>query len=112
MQSAKKNHRRRIISDGLLHIYSYLLRPGGVLYTITDVEELHVWIKDHCGKHPCFKAIKVEKDTSKDICIRLMRFETEESKKVDREGRKKYIAVYQRIQDPNVKMIGFAKLPS
>lgn len=108
----KKNHRRRIISDGLLHIYSYLLRPGGVLYTITDVEELHVWIKNHCGKHPCFKAIKVEKDTSKDICIRLMRFETEESKKVDREGRKKYVAVYQRIQDPNVKMIGFAKFPS
>jgi len=38
-----KNHRRRIVSETLLSEYAYILKPGGILYTITDVEELHQW---------------------------------------------------------------------
>ena len=37
------NHRRRIIQRTLLAEYAYLLRPGGLLYTITDVEDLGNW---------------------------------------------------------------------
>jgi hypothetical protein len=37
------NHRRRIIQRTLLTEYAYLLRPGGLLYTITDVEDLGNW---------------------------------------------------------------------
>ena len=36
-----KNHRRRIVSETMLGEYAYLLRPGGRLYLVTDVLELH-----------------------------------------------------------------------
>ena len=39
------NHRRRIIQTSLLAEYAYCLAPGGLLYTITDVEELGEWMK-------------------------------------------------------------------
>jgi tRNA (guanine-N7-)-methyltransferase len=39
------NHRRRIVNRQLLAEYAYVLRDGGMLYTITDVEELAVRMK-------------------------------------------------------------------
>lgn len=106
----RKNHRRRIVSEGLLHIYGYLLRPGGILYTITDVKELHLWMEKHCNKHPCFESIKWSKEEFDDICVKLMTFETEESKKVDREGRNKYIGVYRRVGDNQATTPGFSRI--
>ena len=38
------NHRRRIINTTLITEYAYLLAPGGMLYTITDVQELGDWM--------------------------------------------------------------------
>ena len=32
-----------LVSDILLSEYAYVLAPGGRLYTVTDVEELHQW---------------------------------------------------------------------
>ena len=42
-------HRRRIISRAQLADYAYLLAPGGVLYTITDVPELGQWMREKVG---------------------------------------------------------------
>lgn len=39
-------HRRRIISTAQLADYAYLLAPGGMLYTITDVPELGAWMRE------------------------------------------------------------------
>lgn len=39
----KKKQKSRIISVDLLDVYAYVLRPGGRIYTVTDVEELHNW---------------------------------------------------------------------
>ena len=39
-------HRRRIISRAQLADYAYLLAPGGMLYTITDVPELGQWMRE------------------------------------------------------------------
>eukprot|EP00008_Paramoeba_atlantica_P013556 CAMPEP_0201493348 /NCGR_PEP_ID=MMETSP0151_2-20130828/37523_1 /ASSEMBLY_ACC=CAM_ASM_000257 /TAXON_ID=200890 /ORGANISM="Paramoeba atlantica, Strain 621/1 / CCAP 1560/9" /LENGTH=216 /DNA_ID=CAMNT_0047880683 /DNA_START=42 /DNA_END=689 /DNA_ORIENTATION=- len=39
----KKNHRRRIINTLLLAEYAFILRPGGLLYTVTDVKDLYEW---------------------------------------------------------------------
>ena len=39
-------HRRRIVSAAQLADYAYLLAPGGLLYTITDVPELGAWMRD------------------------------------------------------------------
>jgi tRNA (guanine-N7-)-methyltransferase len=47
-------------STGLLAEYAYLLAPGGILYTITDVENLHNWHVEKCTAHPCFTRIPDE----------------------------------------------------
>jgi len=67
------------------------------LYHITDVEDLHIWMYGHCNDHKLFE--KVE-NAEEDPCVKAMLTETEEGKKVEREGRQKYWAVWRRIEDP------------
>jgi hypothetical protein len=50
------NHRRRIINTTLITEYAYLLAPGGMLYTITDVEELGNWMVG-AQRHACGQCI-------------------------------------------------------
>ena len=97
-QFKKKLHRRRIISDGLLAEYAYMLRPGGRLYHITDVPELHEWMESHCLRHPCFRQIPAE-ELESDPTVLCMRENTEEGKKVARGGGEKYYCVYERLSD-------------
>jgi tRNA (guanine-N7-)-methyltransferase len=95
----RKNHPRRIISVRLLSEYAYLLRPaGGRLYCITDVPELHEWHVAQCDAHPLFRRL-TDAEARADPCVDAMRTETEEGKKVDRNGGSKYYAVYERIPD-------------
>ncbi|KAL4811216.1 putative methyltransferase-domain-containing protein [Aspergillus unguis] len=44
-----RKHKARIVSETLNAEYAYSLKPGGLLYTITDVEEYHYWILRHFG---------------------------------------------------------------
>jgi tRNA (guanine-N7-)-methyltransferase len=44
-----RKHKARIVSSSLNAEYAFVLRPGGLLYTITDVEEYHRWILEHFG---------------------------------------------------------------
>lgn len=53
----RKKHKARIISQTLLSEYAYVLRPGGMLYTATDVHDLHDWMVRHLDEHPCFARI-------------------------------------------------------
>ena len=39
----------------MLAEYAYGLRIGGMLYTITDVLDLHLWMKKHLDEHPLFR---------------------------------------------------------
>jgi tRNA (guanine-N7-)-methyltransferase len=95
----RKNHPRRIITERLLSEYAFILKPKiGRLYTITDVEELHEWHVAKCDLHPLFRRIDCE-EAEKDPCVLAMKTETEEGKKVSREGREKYYAVYERIEN-------------
>jgi len=94
----RKNHSRRIVSVRLLSEYAYVLNPGGLLYTITDVLELHEWHVAQCDSHPLFTRLDDDQVES-DPCVAAMKAETEEGKKVSREGREKYYAVYERIPD-------------
>jgi tRNA (guanine-N7-)-methyltransferase len=79
--------------------YAYLIKEGGVLYTITDVEDLYNWHVAKCDSHPCFERITNEATLAADPCVKAMTEETEEGKKVARSGGKKYIAVYRRLRD-------------
>ncbi len=56
----KKKHKARIISQTLLSEYAYVLQSGGLLYTVTDVKDLHDWMVKHLDEHPSFERIPDE----------------------------------------------------
>lgn len=55
-----------LYSHTLLAEYAYALRVGGILYTITDVKDLHEWMVKHLEEHPLFERIPDEECVSWD----------------------------------------------
>ena len=53
----KKKHKARIITQQLLGEYAYCTRIGGILYTCTDVKDLHEWMVKHLDEYPLFERI-------------------------------------------------------
>lgn len=98
----KQKHKWRIISPQLLAEYAYVLRVGGIAYTITDVKELHEWMIQHFAEHPLFDIIPNEELTN-DCVVQKLYDSTEEGKKVTRNSGNKYLAVFRRIEDPFFK---------
>ncbi|KAJ5778011.1 tRNA (guanine-N(7)-)-methyltransferase [Penicillium odoratum] len=106
-----RKHKARIISESLNAEYAYLLRPGGKLYSITDVEEYHHWILRHfivqegedvSAGSSKFLWERVEgEELEQDPCVTVMSCETEESKKVSRNKGNKYVAVFRRKENPD-----------
>ncbi|KAL2203040.1 hypothetical protein CC79DRAFT_1373184 [Sarocladium strictum] len=94
-----RKHKARIVSTTLNSEYAFVLRPGGIVYTITDVEDLHLWMVQHLEAHPLFERVSKE-DEAADECVEIMSTETEESKKVSRNKGNKYIALFRRREDP------------
>ncbi|KAI1182977.1 putative methyltransferase-domain-containing protein [Nemania serpens] len=94
-----RKHKARIVSTTLNSEYAYVLRPGGIVYTITDVEDLHHWMVQHLEAHPSFERISDEEQEA-DPCVEIMKTETEESKKVERNKGQKFVALFRRIEDP------------
>uniref|UniRef100_A0A0D3DCZ7 tRNA (guanine-N(7)-)-methyltransferase n=1 Tax=Brassica oleracea var. oleracea TaxID=109376 RepID=A0A0D3DCZ7_BRAOL len=92
----EKNHRRRVISVDLLDEYAYVLRAGGVIYTITDVEELGEWMRSCLEKHPMFESLTHE-ELDSDPVVELLCSATEEGQKVARNGGQTFRAVFRRI---------------
>lgn len=92
----EKNHRRRVISPHLLDEYAYALRAGGIVYTITDVEELGVWMRECLEGHPLFEAV-AEEELAVDPVVELLETATEEGQKVKRNDGQTFMAIYRRI---------------
>ena len=92
----KSNHRRRVISANFLAIYAYILKVGGLIYTITDVKDLHEWEVSWLDKHPLFERIPNE-ELANDAGFIAMHHATEEGQKVTRLSGQKYPAVFRRI---------------
>lgn len=95
-----RKHKARIVTSTLNSEYAFVLRPGGIVYTITDVEDLHIWIVHHFNAHPSFEKVD-EEDLQNDSCAKIMTLETEEGKKVERNKGIKYVALFRRLQDPD-----------
>lgn len=95
----QRKHKARIITGTLLSEYAYVLKEGGVVYTITDVEDLHKWMVKHLEEHPLFERLSVEWENN-DKCVTIMRNATEEGKKVERKQGDKYIACFKRLPNP------------
>ncbi|XP_048347809.1 tRNA (guanine-N(7)-)-methyltransferase isoform X3 [Sphaerodactylus townsendi] len=98
----KTKHKWRIISTTLLAEYAYVLCEQGLVYTITDVEEVYKWIVKHFQEHPLFEQVPLE-ELASDPIVDLLGTSTEEGKKVQRNGGKTFPAVFRRIADKALK---------
>ena len=94
-----RKHKQRIVSASLNSEYAYVLRTGGIVYTITDVRDLHEWMVRHFEGHPAFERVP-EPAQEADPCVAVMRTETEEGKKVERNQGQKHVALFRRLEDP------------
>lgn len=128
-----RKHKARIVSGTLCAEYAYVLRPGGCVYTITDVEELGEWMRsrfeafgksgvggeDEGGEsgegraEGMFETIELPEEGKEGewvdeggqkglvaMLVRCIREETEEGKKVTRNGGKRFVSVFRRREDP------------
>ncbi|KAG8343516.1 putative methyltransferase [Trypanosoma vivax] len=96
----RKNIRRRIISPGLVQEYAHWLRSGGLLFTVSDVEELEQWMVACLDGCPLFRRLN-EREILSDPSINLMlgyaRDSSEDAQRTARKGLDKYHAVYARV---------------
>ena len=93
----KTTHRRRIVHDSLISTYAYVLKPGGLLYFVTDVIDLFEWMSGVLQRATgLFEAVEGVNEEN-ELCVKLICNETEESKKVNRGGHPKYFAVFRRL---------------
>ncbi|KAJ1532146.1 hypothetical protein ONE63_000770 [Megalurothrips usitatus] len=95
----KAKHKWRIINKTLLAEYAYVLAENAIVYTVTDVEDLHLWMKQHFEEHPLFTPI-TEEEKKSDPVIEKLFSSTEEGQKVDRNSGSKFLAVFRRVGDP------------
>ncbi|XP_013784588.1 tRNA (guanine-N(7)-)-methyltransferase-like isoform X1 [Limulus polyphemus] len=97
----KQKHKWRIISPQLLTEYAYVLKIGGLAYTVTDVKDLHDWMVQHFTTHPLFEQIQ-ESELKGDIVVNQLFESSEEGKKVTRNQGEKFLAVFRRVDDPAI----------
>lgn len=93
----RSKFRWRIVSRQTLDVYAYVLATGAIVYTITDVEDLHVWMRDHFRVHPLFAEIVDTDELQRDPVVPLLPTCTEEGCKVQRNGGKTFLAVFRRV---------------
>jgi len=96
----KAKHKWRIISPTLLSEYAYVLQPGGVVYTVTDVRDLHEWMVQHLEEHPLFQRL-TESELAADPVVPVLFDSSEEGQKVTRNSGEKLLAVFRRLPDPD-----------
>ncbi|KAM7321830.1 hypothetical protein ACRRTK_018671 [Alexandromys fortis] len=81
--------------NGESSVPCYVLSVGGLVYTITDVLELHQWMCTHFEEHPLFELVPLE-ELSEDPIVEHLGTSTEEWSN----GAKNFPAIFRRIQDP------------
>lgn len=92
----KSKHKWRIINPALLAEYAYVLKKGGHIYTVTDVEDLHVWMTSHLEAHILFKRL-TDEETSLDILHDKLLNSSEEAQKVERNHGQKFLSIFRRL---------------
>ncbi|KAH9845455.1 tRNA (guanine-N(7)-)-methyltransferase [Teratosphaeria destructans] len=94
-----RKHKARIVSPTLCAEYAFVLRVGGKVYVVTDVEDLFGWMVRCFGGCAGFERVG-EGEVEGDEGVAVMRGETEEGRKVERNGGGKFVAVFRRVEDP------------
>ncbi len=96
----KAKHKWRIINETLLAEYAYVLKVNdGLIYTITDVEDLHEWMTRHLEEHPLFQRLS-QAEMDRDPVVAKLFESTEEGQKVSRANGQKWCSVFRRVPDP------------
>ncbi|XP_011177566.1 tRNA (guanine-N(7)-)-methyltransferase [Zeugodacus cucurbitae] len=92
----RAKHKWRIINQALLSEYAYVLRKGGLVYTMTDVEDLHKWIVLHMEQHPLYERLTSDEENADPITPKLYQ-SSEEGAKVVRNKGEHFLAIFRRI---------------
>lgn len=109
-----RKHKARIVSPALLSEYHYVLRPGGRVYTITDVEDLANWMAGCFERGRGFRRVRQEEweggnenegehgigKGEGDWKVGVMWGETEEGMKVTRNKGRRWVSVWERLETP------------
>ncbi|XP_067935243.1 tRNA (guanine-N(7)-)-methyltransferase B-like [Watersipora subatra] len=98
----KAKHKWRIISPTLIAEYAYAMKVGGIVYTVTDVKDLHDWMTLHLAEHPLFEQLS-QQEMDADPVTEKLYDSSEEGKKVTRNSGDKYLSFFRRIQTPSVR---------
>jgi tRNA (guanine-N7-)-methyltransferase len=97
----KKNIRRRIVSPGLVHEYAFWLRVGGLLYTVSDVEELENWMAKCLDECPMFRRLTdaelLSIEPGHDKVVSTVINTSEDAQRTERKKLKKNFAVHIRV---------------
>eukprot|EP00730_Choanoeca_flexa_P005935 TRINITY_DN12055_c0_g1_i1.p2 TRINITY_DN12055_c0_g1~~TRINITY_DN12055_c0_g1_i1.p2 ORF type:complete len:265 (+),score=57.91 TRINITY_DN12055_c0_g1_i1:4036-4830(+) len=102
----KKKHKWRIMSDNLLDEYAFVLKEGGIIYTITDVVAMHEWMAQALERHPLFERLE-EAELRADPIVPKLYESTEEGKKVYRNK-----AAGENHGDGDVRLAIYRRLPN
>lgn len=81
----------------MLQDYAYILKEGGILYSITDVEDLHNWHLDTLNSFPLFEQISNE-NLELDPYLKCMK-DTDEARKVKRNNGSMYYSAWKRVSN-------------
>lgn len=65
----------------------------GLLYTVTDVKDLHEWMTTHLAAHPSFQRLTIEEEKSDVLYDKLLN-RSEEAQKVERNHGDKFLAIF------------------
>nr|CAG4713659.1 unnamed protein product [Naegleria fowleri] len=97
----KKNHRRRIVSPSLIPEYSYLLEVGGLIYTITDVQELGEWMaksfEEELVPLGAFERVSQE-ELDNDPLIPFIMNSSEDGQRTSEQHLSKHLAVFRKLK--------------
>ena len=97
----KRNHSRRIISRFLLDEYAYVLAPEGMIYIITDVEDLFNWMDSSLQSHPLFERVP-EEELVEDLILPIIKTCSEDAQRTLEKNLPEYYSVFRRL--PNQKV--------
>lgn len=86
----------RIISPQLMDEYGFITKSGALFYLVTDVQSYFEYAVPIISEHPLFERVPDE-EVAGDEALKQALTSTEESKKVDRNGGKKFSAVFRRL---------------
>lgn len=67
-----------------------------LLYTVTDVKDLHEWMVTHLSAHSSFERI-TEAEEKSDILHDKLLNRSEEAQKVERNQGEKFLAIFRRL---------------